>query len=137
MINVHYFSLCIGVEFFLDDQQIGTDGAGIVNISDIRNNNDSALICQSELNSGSLSEEGHWYLVPSGQNPNINVANVIYNMESHGWRSNRATDSDGHRIVRLMRWSITATEGRFSCDIPGDRNTPKALHILYSSESLS
>ena len=126
------------MEFLLDDQQIEMDGAGIVNISDITNNNDSALIRRSELNlTGSLSEESHWCLIPSGQNPNDNATNIIYNMDSRGWRSNRATDSDGHRIVRLMRWSLNATEGRFSCHIPGDNNTPRALRILYPSESLS
>ena len=39
----------------------------------------------------------------------------------------------GHRS--LKRVSDTAVEGRFTCRIPGDSDSPRGLLILYPSES--
>ena len=36
--------------------------------------------------------------------------------------------------MRLKRISATAEEGVFTCHIPGDDNTPRALGIYYPSE---
>ena len=36
--------------------------------------------------------------------------------------------------MRLRRSFATAEEGVFTCDIPGDDNTPRALGIYYPSE---
>ena len=52
-----------------------------------------------------------------------------------GWLRNRGLDSQGHRLVRLRRVTATAEEGVFTCDIPGDSNTPRYLGVYYSSES--
>ena len=54
-----------------------------------------------------------------------------------GWNRNRASDSEGHQLVRLRRSLGTAEEGVFTCDIPGDDNTPRVLGVYYPSESLS
>ena len=53
--------------------------------------------------------------------------------KDRGWARNRGNDS-GHRLVRLRRVSATAEEGVFTCDIPGDDNTPRSLSIYYPSE---
>ena len=37
--------------------------------------------------------------------------------------------------MRLKRFTATAEEGVFTCDIPGDINTPAYLGIYYPSES--
>ena len=41
---------------------------------------------------------------------------------------------EGYRVVRLKRVSDTAVEGRFTCKIPGDSDSPRGLLILHSSE---
>ena len=51
-----------------------------------------------------------------------------------GWRRNRANDSEDHQLVRLRRDSTTAEEGVFTCNIPGDDNTPRYLGVYYPSE---
>ena len=79
---------------------------------------------------------GNWYLDPNGQTVNTNEDHRIESVDSRGWNRDRETDSDGHRIVKLMRASDTAVDGRFTCDIDGDRDNPRALRILYPSESL-
>ena len=38
--------------------------------------------------------------------------------------------------MRLKRVSDTAVEGRFTCKIPGDSDSPRGLLILYLSESV-
>ena len=62
---------------------------------------------------------------PHGQSSDTN--------DDGGWIRNRGDDSD-HRLVRLKRVSATAEEGVFTCNIPGDDNTPRALGIYYPSE---
>ena len=52
--------------------------------------------------------------------------------EDRGWARNGGDDS-GHQLVRLRRVSPTAEEGVFTCDIPGDDNTPRTLGIYYPS----
>ena len=52
-----------------------------------------------------------------------------------GWLRNRGSDSEDRRLLRLRRGSRTAEEGVFTCDIPGDNNTPRYLGIYYASES--
>ena len=51
-----------------------------------------------------------------------------------GWVRNRDIDSEDYRLTRLRRVSATAEEGVFTCDIPGDNNTPRYLGIYYPSE---
>ena len=50
------------------------------------------------------------------------------------WLSSRGREF-GHQLVRLRRVSSTAEEGVFTCDIPGDDNTPRSLGVYYPSES--
>ena len=122
------------MEFFLHGQQIPTDGSGLVNITNIGNNDNDALICQSEKTFSSKS--GNWYLIADDQmNTNINEANIINSGNPRGWKRNRGMDSAGHRLVRLRRRSSTATVGRFTCHIRNDYHTPRALRIFYPSES--
>ena len=72
-----------------------------------------------------------WYLDAEG----VNAPGVrIYGPNYRGWTSNR-DKIDGYRIVRLKRVSDTAEEGRFTCKIPGDSDSPRGLLILYPSES--
>ena len=60
---------------------------------------------------------------------------IVISNGDRGWIRNGALDS-GRQLLRLMRVSATAEEGVFTCDIPGDNNTPRALGIYYPSESL-
>ena len=43
----------------------------------------------------------------------------------------------GHRLTRLRRVTATAEEGVFTCDIPGDNNTPRSVGVYYPSELLT
>ena len=132
-------ALCIinvllsGVEFFLNNQQILTDGSGLANVTDIGTKDDDALI-QSELTSN-LTVHGHWYLKPGSDRRYTNTPeeNKILSNDPRGWTTNGHTDPDGHEVVRLMRVSPTAVEGRFTCHIRGDMDTPRALGIFYPS----
>ena len=124
------------MEFFLHDQQIPTDGSGLVNITNIGSNSNDALICRSERTS--LSRPGNWYLIADDQinaDINLNAANIVNSDNPRGWSRKRDMDSAGHRLVRLRRISSTATVGRFTCHIRNDDRTPRALRIFYPSES--
>ena len=68
---------------------------------------------------------GILFFFPHGQLSDTN--------DDRGWARNRGDDS-GHRLVRLKRVNTTAEEGVFTCHIPGDENTPRALGIYYPSE---
>ena len=120
-----------GVTFSLNGNSIPTDGSGHVRVTDINpngDNNEDALICRSEM---PTSEEGNWYLHPSQLTADDDYR--IKSSDPRGWSRNRGTDSEGHRLVRLKRASDTAVEGVFTCDIPGDDNTPRALDVYYPS----
>ena len=131
-------TLYIGVTFSLrGDDSIPTDGSGRVLITDINPNGDNdedALICRSEIDTAF----GNWYLHPTemstDEGDRINIRRG--GEPDRGWLRNRGLDS-GHRLVRLRRVSDTAVEGVFTCDIPGDDNTPRGLGIYYPSESLT
>ena len=131
------YAIWPGVEFYLHGERIPNDGSGLVNVTDIGSVklNSDALICRSELIPD--NEFGGWYLDPDGQTPNVDSDNRIGADNTRGWRRERVTDSDGHRVVRLEKVSSTATEGRFTCSIPHDRDNPRALRVLYPSELLS
>ena len=128
--------------FSLRGVSISTDGSGRVLITAINpngDNNETALICRSEI---PISGEGvgNWYLHPTEMstddgdrilNP-VTIGGVL----DRGWNRNRDNDS-GHRLVRLRRGYDTAEEGVFTCDIPGDVNTPRSVGVYYPSEELS
>ena len=56
-------------------------------------------------------------------------------VHNRGWLRNKATDSESHRLVRLRRIMDAAKEGVFTCDIPGDDNTPRYLGVYYPSKA--
>ena len=135
-----YTLLLIGVTLSLSGNSIPNDGSGRIDITDINptgDNDEDALICQSEL---ALSVNGEWYLHPTQQTNDGSVK--ISDTDSRGWRRNRATIDGGRRLVRLRRDDSVAMgnndralEGVFTCDIPGDTNTPVHVGIYYPSES--
>ena len=127
-----------GVTFSLTGyDSIPTDGSGRVLITDINpsgDNNDDALICRSEVDN-SYRGVGDWFLHPTDMSDNN--GDRIGCVDDRGWCMNRNyLKSRGHRLVRLRRYSATAEEGVFTCDIPGDYNTPRALGVYYLSELL-
>ena len=139
--------ILIGVILSLSGNSIPTDGSGRIVITDINpdGDNDMALICQSEL---SLSDGGDWFLHPTQQTIQQTTDERIEATDPRGWRSNRATlitiitigNSEPRRRVRLRRDDSIASGGRalegvFTCDIPGDTNTPVSVGIYYPSES--
>ena len=134
-----------GLNVTLNNVSIPTDGSGGILITDIninpnRDNNNDALICQSELSANDI-ELGNWYLHPSRQS--TDSEDRILNptkfdaTPDRGWDRNRDIDSEGYRLVRLKRVSASAKEGVFTCDIPGDTSGPVSVEIYYPSELTS
>ena len=115
------------------NDSIPTNGSGRVLITDINPNgngriNEDALICRSGK---PISGDGvgNWYMHPAEMS--TNDSDRIVN--DRGWNRNRGDDS-GHRLVRLRRYSATAEEGVFTCDIPGDFSTPVSVGIYHPSK---
>ena len=125
----------------LRDDPIPTDGSGRIVITDINpdgDNNEDALLCQSEL---AISDGGNWFLHPTQLT--TDDSDRIEATDSRGWRRNRditmTNSRERHRLVRLRRVDSVASGGRalegvFTCDIPGDTNTPVSVGIYYPSE---
>ena len=117
---------------------IATDGSGRIVITDINPDGDpynyeDALLCQSEL---LIGYGGNWFLHPTQQT--TETSDRIQDTDTRGWRRNRDLIDD-HRLVRLRRDDSIASGGRvlegvFTCDIPGDTNTPVSVGIYYPSE---
>ena len=131
----------------LRGNSIPTDGSGRIVITDINpdgDNNDDALICRSEVSFSDIN--GNWFLHPTQlttQHTTDGSVRIEHN-DPRGWRRNRATviisGSEILRLVRLRRddsaaSGVRALEGVFTCDIPGDSNTPVSVGIYYPSES--
>ena len=117
--------------FSLKGDSIPTDGSGRVNITDIGNTNDNALICHSGK---AILSSAQWYLHPTEMSTD-DGDRIVSPPPDRGWQRNRAADSEGHRLVRLRRGSDTAEEGVFTCHIPGDFGSPVSVGIYYPSES--
>ena len=129
----------------LRGDSIPTDGSGRIVITDINpdgDNQEDALICHSEL---PLSVSGNWYLHPTQQTTDNDDSVRIQGNDIRGWRRNRDTiiisASGTLQLVRLRRDDSAAMgdndralEGVFTCDIPGDSNTPVSVGIYYPSE---
>ena len=119
-------------------ESIPNDGSGRVLITDINpngENNDDALICHSEKSFSGNAPLGDWYLHPT-QISTDEDNRIVSPPTDRGWKRNRGRDSEGHLLVRLRRIPITtAVEGVFTCDIPGDINTPRSVGIYYSLTS--
>ena len=123
--------------FSLRGNSIPNDGSGSVIIIEINpdgDNNEDALICRSDLEVPT-STLGDWYLHPTEMSINEGDR-IVSPPPDRGWNRNRGFDSGNHRLVRLRRVSDTAEEGVFTCNIPGDTNTPRTVGIYYPSESL-
>ena len=138
-----------GVEFYLRNVSIPTDGSGRLLITDIRLRNgqrstsdEDALICRSSSNVAELRTHrsfNDWYLDPElvVTNTTLVSGRKISEIDDRGWTRNRGrVNSSGmyHHALRLKRVSETAVEGKFTCHIPNDSNNNKSLFILYPSE---
>ena len=144
--------ILIGVILHLRGSPITTDGSGRIVITDINpdgDNNEDALLCQSELTFDGiglgLSNGGDWFLHPSQQTTqDTSDGSVrIESTDPRGWHRDRGTvtiaGSGIRRQVRLRRDDSVASGGRalegvFTCHIPGDSNTPVSVGIYYPSE---
>ena len=118
--------------FSLNGNFIPTDGSRHVRVTAIGDNHEDALICRSGK---AISGGGNWYLHPTEMSTDDGDRIVSDGVPDRGWSRNRATDSEGHRLVRLRRASATAEEGVFTCDIPGDFGTPVSVGVYYPCES--
>ena len=138
-----------GVEFYLRNVSIPTDGSGGLLITDIRLRNgqrstsdEDALICRSSRNVAELHTHhsfNDWYLDPElgDTTTTLSSGRRINGSNDRGWTRNRGRDNSSvryHLAVRLKRVSETAVEGKFTCHIPNDSNNNKSLLILYPSE---
>ena len=119
--------------FSLRGNSIPTGRVLITDINPDGNNDVDALICRSEIDTFTCTD-GNWFLNPTEMSTDEDDRIVTSNGD-RGWIRSTALDS-GCQLLRLMRVSATAEEGVFTCDIPGDNNTPRALGIYYPSESL-
>ena len=128
----------------MNGNSIPNDGSGRVRITDIGDDDETALICRSGRDIFTF-KGGDWYLHPTQMStddgdPNDDndsgdrIVTFVRGTDPRGWRRNRAIDS-GHRLVRLKRASATAVEGVFTCHIPGDSGTPVSVGVYYPSES--
>ena len=99
------------------------------------NNDEEGLICVSELSTYEASlGERNWYLHPDELSTNVSDR-IVSPPADRGWHRNRDTDSEGHRLVRLWKESLSAEEGVFTCLITGAFNIPISVGIYYPSES--
>ena len=120
--------------FSLRGNSIPNDGSGrvlITNITTNREKNEDALTCHSDM---PTDEKGNWYLHPTQQSIDEDDRIVSTDVSDRGWHRNRASDSEGHQIVRLRRDSSTALEGVFTCRFAV--NNLGSVGIYYSSESV-
>ena len=63
-------------------------------------------------------------------------ADKIDGNDFRGWVTNKIVVKSGrYQRVLLKRVSDTAVEGRFTCSIPKDSDSPRGLLILHPSES--
>ena len=120
---------------------ITNDDSGRIVITDINpdgDNDEDDLLCLSELPTSVI---GNWFLHPTQQT--TDNSDRVQNDDPRGWRRARATiiisGSGTLRLVRLIRADSVASGGRalegvFTCDIPGDTNTPVSVGIYYPSE---
>ena len=138
-----------GVEFYLRNASIPTDGSGRLLITDIRLRNgqintsdEDALICRSSGNVAEVRSRhrfNDWYLDPELVETNTTLVSgrKISEIDDRGWTRNKGSvNLSGiyHQVVRLKRVSETTLEGKFTCHIQNDRNNNKSLLVLYPSE---
>ena len=120
-----------GATLTLGGKSIPTNGVEHILITDINSTNTEALLCWSELSHDEVGI-GDWYLHPTQQS--IENEDEIDGEDDRGWYRSRVI-SGNKQVVRLMRVSLTAEEGVFTCDIAGDTSTPISVGIFYPSES--
>ena len=95
---------------------------------------EDAIICQSQ-NTPSINEQkpGEWYVYTKGNDSNGRGVKIYTNDEDLGWSRN-VSSNDSHVQVILNRISNTSLEGKFTCEISGDRNNQGYLYIFYPSK---
>ena len=108
-------------------------------MSAIGTNEDTALLCRSEVSSD--SNQGNWYLHPTKMSTNETgriVSGAILG-DDRGWHRNRIKyTAASYQLVRLWRdLANTAKEGIFTCTFRLDRSTAVSVGIYYPSKSLS
>ena len=121
--------------FYLKNESVGTtNGSTCLDITDVGKSFEDGVVCQSELSHGVNLTSGDWYLSGGGV---ANSTDKIVMGDPRGWASDvvQTNESDGHLLVRLWRVSESAVDGTFTCDIPGDTNSPRALYIFSPSET--
>ena len=140
--------ILIGVTLSLRGNSIPTDGSGRIVITDINpdgDNDEDALICQSEL---AINDGGNWFLHPTQQTTQHTTDGSvrIESTDLRGWHRDRATITTVVHVVSVTRQLVRlrrddsiaiggrALEGVFTCHIPGDTNTPVSVGIYYPSE---
>ena len=138
-----------GVEFYLRDVSIPTDGSGGLLITDIilhngqsNTSDEGALICRSSEDIGTLRTilgAGDWYLDPElgDTTTTLSSGRRISGSSDQGWTRNRDRENSSgryHLVLRLKRVSETAVEGKFRCHIPNDSNNNRSLLVVYPSE---
>ena len=92
------------------------------------------LICRSEAPIAGYTD---WYYNPEDESAtSIAITDKLWGNDFQGWVTNKIVmESERYQRVILKRVSDTAVEGRFTCSIPKDRNSPRGLLILHPSES--
>ena len=131
-------NLLIGVMFYLRDEPVGTTNGNVcLNIADVGDSVEDGVVCQSSLSHGVNLTSGDWYLSGGGLANSTDEENRIVMGDPRGWASDvvQTNDSDGHLLVRLWRVSESAVDGTFTCNIPGDTNSPRTLYIFSPSET--
>ena len=111
---------------------VPTDGTGHIIITDIGQDENSALICQSNSFPPTHSHT-NWFINPTQMS--IASSDRIQSHDTRGWCRDRAMPP-GLRLVKLWRCpgSSTAQEGVFTCNISGDPASPISVAIYHPSE---
>ena len=130
-----YFILLPGLEFLLNNISIPTDGSGRILVTDIKFKVPEVLICRSEA---PIAGHIDWYVDPEDESAtSIADADKIGGNDFRGWVTKRIVmKSERYQRVTLKRVSDTAVEGRFTCSIPKDSDSPRGLLFLHPSESI-
>ena len=83
---------------------------------------------------------GHidWYVDPEDESAtSIAITDKIVGNDFRGWVTYKTVvKNERYQRVTLKRVSDTAMEGRFTCSIPKDSDSPRGLLILHPSESI-
>lgn len=143
----YFFIMCVGLTISLNGQTIPNNNMSRISVYDFEITSQdgdfsSALRCQSELTTGSVTINTNGCLVGDGDGPitcdhpspsRIHVSGA----PKRGWRASRIDYDDGHRVLNLTRRTENPEEGYYNCHMSGDINPLSGLYILYPSKSPS